>query len=78
MAGLVQLEKELSEYKQVKDVPVLSEKSSHSAAQGSDVQGMSAAAKDDTTSAAQKQRPEVEAPVLKRKNVQHTKAKRAH
>lgn len=74
-AALVQLKQEFLEHKQAKDDPVLSV-CSHSASQGSNVQGMSAAAKDDTTSAAQKQRTEAGAPV-KRKNLQHTQSKGA-
>ncbi|CAN6171129.1 unnamed protein product [Urochloa humidicola] len=58
---LVQMEQELREHEQAKDVSVLSEKCNRSASQGSDVQGMSAAAKDDATSAAQKRRTEAEA-----------------
>ncbi|CAL5091092.1 unnamed protein product [Urochloa decumbens] len=74
---LVQMKQELWEYEQVKDVSVLSEKFNRSAAQGSDVQGMSAAAKDDATSAAQKRETEADAPDLKPENVQsvqHTQA----
>lgn len=59
LAGLVQLEQDLLELKQVRDGSVLSEKCSRSAAQGSDVQGMSAAATYDP----------------KCKIVQHTQAK---
>ncbi|CAN6197052.1 unnamed protein product [Urochloa humidicola] len=61
---LVQMEQELREHEQAKDVSALSEKCNRSASQGSDVQGMSAAAKDDATSAAQKRRTEAEAPDL--------------
>ncbi|CAM0151157.1 unnamed protein product [Urochloa decumbens] len=76
-ACLVQMEQELWEHEQVKDVSELSEKCNRSAAQGSDMQGISAAAKDDATSAAQKRRTEAEAPDLKPKtlqSVQHTQS----
>jgi hypothetical protein len=67
LAGLLQLET---------DDSVLSEKCSCSAAQGSDVQGMSAAATYDATLAAQERRTEAEAPGPKCKIVQHhTQAK---
>ena len=72
LASMVQLEQELLELNQVKDVSVLSEQCSHPAAQGSNVQGMSAAATDDATSAAKKQKYEAEAPDLKCKMVQRT------
>ena len=72
LAGLVQLKQELLELNQVKDVSVLSEQCSHPAAQGSNVQGMSAAATDDAISAAKKQKYEAEAPDLKCKMVQRT------
>ena len=72
LAGMVQLEQELLELNQVKDVSVLSEQCSHPAAQGSNVQGMSAAATDDAISAAKKQKYEAEAPDLKCKMVQRT------
>ncbi|XP_004955640.1 uncharacterized protein LOC101761809 [Setaria italica] len=75
LAGLVQLEQDLLELKQVRDGSVLSEKCSRSAAQGSDAQGMSAAATYDATLAAQERRTEVEAPDPKCKIVQHTQAK---
>ena len=72
LADLVQLKQELLELNQVKDVSVLSEQCSHPAAQGSNVQGMSAAATDDAISAAKKQKYEAEAPDLKCKMVQRT------
>jgi len=68
LAGMVQLEQELLELNQVKDVSGLSGQCSHPAAQGSDVQGMSAAATDD----AKKQRYEAEAHDLKCKMVKRT------
>ncbi|OEL19015.1 hypothetical protein BAE44_0019964 [Dichanthelium oligosanthes] len=71
LACLVQLKQELSELKQVKDVSVLSKQCDHSAAQGSDVQGMSAAA----TSAGLEMENSTEAPDPKCKIVQHTQAK---
>jgi hypothetical protein len=76
LAGLLQLEQDLLELNQVTDDSVLSEKCSCSAAQGSDVQGMSAAATYDATLAAQERRTEAEAPGPKCKIVQHhTQAK---
>jgi len=71
LAGMVQLEQELLELNQVKDVSGFGQ-CSHPAAQGSDVQGMSAAATDDAISAAKKQKYEAEAPDLKCKMVQRT------
>jgi len=72
LADLVQLKQELLELNQVKDVSVLSEQCSHPAAQGSNVQGMSAAATDDATSAAKKQKYGADAADLKCKLVQRT------
>ncbi|KAJ1288001.1 hypothetical protein BS78_02G054600 [Paspalum vaginatum] len=74
MAHLSQLEQELLEHRAVDGVSGLSEQSSLCAAQGPDVQGMSAATTDDATSAGLEHADTV-APGQKRKIVQHMPGK---